>query len=75
MTGAELAEALGLSESTVSRLASGDRRPSIDTMFEVQRVLDWPIEQQLDLLRDGRRAYGCEFKQRMEREPHVCARP
>lgn len=71
MTGVEMAEALGVSESTVSRLASGDRRPSIETMVEIQRVLSWPIEHQIDSISGD--TYGHEFKQRMEAKPHVCA--
>jgi transcriptional regulator with XRE-family HTH domain len=67
MTGAELAEATGLSEATISRLASGDRRPSLETMEKVRLALGWSIERQVDEVRCGN--YAADFKSRMERRP------
>lgn len=67
MNGAELAEMTGLSEATISRLASGERGPSLETMEKVRLALGWSIERQTDGVRCGN--YAQEFKQRMERRP------
>lgn len=67
MNGAELAEMTGLSEAMVSRLASGDRKPSFETMEKVRFALGWSIQRQTDEVRCGN--YADEFKARMERRP------
>jgi transcriptional regulator with XRE-family HTH domain len=65
MTGVELAARLGVSEATVSRIASGERQPSVELMVEIRNALGWSIERQLDARFQG--TYPSEFKQRMER--------
>lgn len=40
----EWAEALGLSEVTVSRYMTGERTPDAYTVFKIAQLLDWPIE-------------------------------
>jgi transcriptional regulator with XRE-family HTH domain len=65
MTGAELAQATGLSEATVSRLASGERKPSVEAMKKIESALGWSITRQLDAL--DCKNYASAFKSRMER--------
>lgn len=67
MKAAELARALDLSEATVSRLISGHRRPSVETMSEIKRLFGWSLDEQLDALRDG--TFGDGLADRMERQP------
>lgn len=66
MQAAELARLVGASEATISRLASGERRPSIETMAAIEPVLRWSVDRQVDALRDDN--YASEFKTRMERK-------
>jgi len=68
MTGAELAAMLEVSEATVSRIASGERRPSVDLILSIRRVLGWSFESQAMLLAESAVAYGTEFKARMDRK-------
>lgn len=61
----ELAEALNVSLATVSRISSGDRRPSLDLMYVIEDVLVWPFEAQADEIRCG--SYAQVFTEKMER--------
>lgn len=65
MLASELADRIDLSEAMVSRIASGEREPSIETMAKIRTALAWSIERQLDAKFAGK--YADEFKQRMER--------
>lgn len=65
MKASEAADLLGVSEATVSRICSGERRPSIDLMFKIRAVLVWSVEAQVDSVRVG--TYAQEFRQKMER--------
>ncbi len=67
MLASELAKTLGVSEATVSRIASGDRRPSIDLMMKIRTVLRWSIEDQANQLRESTTAYAAEFSAKMAR--------
>ncbi len=60
----ELASALDRSEATVSRLLSGERKPSLETMRDIKLVLGWPIDQQAEALEAD--TYPIELKKRME---------
>ncbi len=60
----ELASALDRSEATVSRLLSGERKPSLETMRDIKLVLGWPIDQQAEALEAD--IYPIELKKRME---------
>lgn len=64
MTRTEMADALGCSLATVSRICSGHRTPSLELMSEIRRVLSWSIEAQADEMRCGN--YPQVFEQKME---------
>jgi transcriptional regulator with XRE-family HTH domain len=61
----EMADALKVSVATVSRICSGERRPSTDLMIEIRRVLSWSVEAQVDAITKG--TYADSFKSKMER--------
>lgn len=67
MRASELAVELDVSEATVSRIASGQRRPSMDLILKIRTVLRWSVESQADALRESTTAYAAEFKTKMER--------
>jgi transcriptional regulator with XRE-family HTH domain len=65
MNQAEAAQALGCSVATVSRLRSGDRRPSLPLMQEIKRVLSWSIDDQAAAIERG--DYAEMFTGKMDR--------
>lgn len=65
MNRTEMAEALGCSLATVSRICSGERAPSLTLMAEIRRVLSWSIESQANEMRCG--TYPKVFEEKMER--------
>jgi transcriptional regulator with XRE-family HTH domain len=67
MNATELAQVLDVSLATVSRISSGDRRPSIDLIMKIRNVLGWSLESQAHALAESTDAYGNEFRIRMER--------
>lgn len=64
MTVTEAAELMGVSVSTVSRICSGERRPSIDLMYVIEEKLGWKFEDQANEIRCS--AYHSEFKKRID---------
>lgn len=64
MNARELAILIRRSESTTSRLISGERRPSVSTMIRMRDALGWSIDEQAKSLDEGR--YSSELKTRME---------
>lgn len=64
MNQTQLADLLALSASAVSRLCSGERRPSLDLMFIIHDRLAWPIEDQINEIRCG--SYASMLRQKME---------
>lgn len=60
----ELAERLDVSVATISRICSGERRPSLDLMYVIEERMDWPFADQANEIRCD--AYPSEFKKRME---------
>lgn len=64
-----MAAAADVSVATVSRICSGERRPSLDLMLKFRALLGWSIESQADALRESTSRYAVEFQQRMERRP------
>lgn len=64
MTGAEAAERLGVSESTISRIRSGERRPSLDLMIGIAALFSWSMDEQATAIVDE--VYEAEFTKRMD---------
>ena len=60
----ELALATDASEATISRLLSGERKPSLDLMLRIRAVTDWALEDQADCLQMG--LYSGRLKEKME---------
>lgn len=52
LNNAEIAQALNLSPSGVSRLRNGERFPSLTTMQNIERVYGWPVQEQSEARRD-----------------------
>lgn len=50
MNNPQVGELIDLSASSVSRLRSGFRRPTLETMRAVETVFDWPLTAQLTAL-------------------------
>ena len=55
-----IANALGVSEATVSRLRSGDRNPSFAVMAKIADTFGWPIASQSTARVQGRWHLGFE---------------
>lgn len=47
ITNVRIASDIGLDHTTVSRIRSGDRMPSLDVMIEIERVYKWAIPLQV----------------------------
>jgi transcriptional regulator with XRE-family HTH domain len=47
MTNKEVATLLNLDHSTISKYRNGTRSPSFHVMFEIEKHLGWPIDQQI----------------------------
>lgn len=67
MNQAQMATLLGVSDTTVSRICSGERRPSIDLILRIRTTLGWSMDSQADALRESTTRYGHEFRARVER--------
>lgn len=61
----DMADRLGVSQATVSRLRSGKRRPSLDMMYKIEDVMRWNVAMQAKCMRAG--DFPREFAERMER--------
>lgn len=53
LTNSQIAEALGLSESGVSRLRSGDRLPSLEVMQKIELKYGWTVQGQSNARQAG----------------------
>jgi transcriptional regulator with XRE-family HTH domain len=60
-----MAEIVGCSEATISRLRSGDRTPSVRLMQEIRRVLSWSLDEQAAAIERG--DFGALFTGKMDR--------
>lgn len=59
----DVAELLGVSVASVSRLRSGNQKPSLDLMFTIRNKLDWSAEDQVDAWYSDR--WNVEFENRI----------
>lgn len=70
-TNVEIGRRLGLGDSGVSRIRSGERYPSLAVMRKIGMVYRWPLDEQLGLIpdagRDGRYAEAFERRVRGDR--------
>lgn len=66
MSATDLATQLGVSVSMVSRLRSGQRRPSLSLILKIRDALNWPVEEQAMVLAESTTAYGFEFSRRAD---------
>lgn len=73
MNGRQLAEQIDRSQAHVSRLRSGDRLPSMDLMWAVERVLEWPAGEQLAAVRAKR--YHTELSARLDADEEQATTP
>lgn len=63
MNGRQIADALGVSEATISRLKDGERRPSLALMNRIKERAQWPLEDQVIALERGE--FGRQLTERM----------
>jgi len=62
LTNQQVGELIGLTYSAVSRLRSGDRLPSIPTMYNIEVAFGWPVADQLEMrTAHGATAYSTHF--------------
>lgn len=62
-----LADQLGVSQPTVSRIRSGERYPSYAVMKKIEKLLDWSWTEQQEIRHDDDPdAYRAEFDRRLE---------
>lgn len=62
----DVARRLSMSESSVSRLRSGKRHPSLDTMVQVDKAYGWPLVEQVSVFASttgGRHEWARRFRQ------------
>lgn len=53
ITNVQVGDDIGLAHSTVSRIRSGDRLPSVDIMVEIERVYQWKVNWQIRARMNG----------------------
>jgi transcriptional regulator with XRE-family HTH domain len=67
VTQSQIAQELGVSLATVSRIRSADRNPTLDLMVKLDEVYGWPISKQAVLYKQGLWLEGFETRiQQME---------
>ena len=60
----QAAELLGVSVATISRLCSGDRRPSLELIQTIEEKLGWSVQDQANELRCD--AYYDAFRKKVD---------
>ena len=65
VTNERVATDLGISESMVSRIRSGNRHPSVTTMKKITEVTRWKIQSQSNVW--GTPAYAAKFEECLAR--------
>ena len=64
LTNHELGKLVGLTHSSISRIRSGHRLPSPDAMVRIEKVLGWPVAEQIGA-RSGEGKYAKAFERRI----------
>lgn len=67
MTGRDFATLLGVHEATISKLTTGDRRPSLTLIVKIGRWLDWGVEEQALAL--AAETYPSQLKEKIDALP------
>lgn len=62
VTNPQVGEKIGIGHTGVSRLRSGDRSPSIETMIAIEEAYSWPIGEQIRARRQGKKPYAEAFE-------------
>ena len=72
-----VADELDLTVATVSRLRSGDRLPSLETIMAVKQLTGWGVDEQADAKSGGTYHVELEkqltawWEKRQQHEPHI----
>lgn len=62
LTNEQIAQMIGLTHSAVSRLRTGDRKPSVKTMFAIEAAFGWAAADQLQTRMLGTYAWANQFE-------------
>lgn len=61
VTNVQVGDDIGLDHTTVSRIRTGTRLPSIDVMVDIARVYGWNVEKQIEARMEDRYQERFEF--------------
>lgn len=61
ITNESIARDLGVSHSTVSRIRSGDRLPSVPLMVQIERAYNWSVQEQVRSRESGKYPSAFEY--------------
>jgi DNA-binding XRE family transcriptional regulator len=64
VTNQRVADDLNITHSMVSRIRSGDRHPSLVLACRINKMFDWPLQDQVNAINAGN--YAVLFEQRLE---------
>lgn len=62
-TNVQIAEAIGMTDSGVSRIRSGDRLPSVAKMVEIEAAFKWSVSDQVRARSAGK--YAAKFEEKL----------
>lgn len=68
-TNQEIADAIGLTHSGVSRIRNGNRLPSLGIMENIEKAYGWSLEDQAAHRRRGMYDYARAFNERVAEQP------
>lgn len=63
----DIGRMIGLSHSGVSRIRTGNRLPSLETMRRIESAFDWALTEQAELHKRGRYDYARAFNDAISR--------
>lgn len=68
MLNEDVAEKLDIHPVSLSRLRSGDRKPSMEMISKIEKMLSWDVEVQFRLLNDPKKPnlWAAEFRQQLK---------